>query len=490
MNYVYDGAFGGEPPVRTTIAAAGGPRQLSGRNRRHRVHLMYRNLSAAGLFFLPLLLNAQDTAAGARFFNAHGCATCHMVAGRGGIVGPDLSNVGTRPPAQIEQQLRTPGVAAAAGRGGRRGTPTSRAVTVRLKTGQTLRGIARNESTFDLQLLDITGKLHLLTKDQIAEISVQPSLMPAVAATDAEMRDLLAYLGTLKGASNQAPPMGAGVTFADVSHPKPGEWPTYHGNPGGNRFSSLDAINTGNVEHLAPKWMFTVPGNRALQVTPIVVDGVMYVTNVNEAWALDARSGREIWHYLRPRTQGLAGDAASGINRGVAILGDRVFMVTDHAHLIALHRLTGQLLWEAEMADYRQNYGATGAPLVVNDLVISGVSGGDEGIRGFLDAYRASTGERVWRFWTVPAPGEPGSETWVGRAAEHGCAATWLTGTYDPAANVLLLAHWQPVSRLQWRRTERRQSLLVFGPRPGPCDRKTEVALPVHSARSSRLGRH
>jgi alcohol dehydrogenase (cytochrome c) len=206
----------------------------------------------------------------------------------------------------------------------------------------------------------------------------------------------------------------------------------------GNRFSPLDQINTRNVGQLAPRWMFTVQGApRALQVTPVVADGVMYVTSVNEAYALDARSGREIWHYSRPRTKGLAGDAASGINRGVAILGDRVFMVTDNAHLIALHRHTGRLLWDVEMADSRQNYGATGAPLAVNDLVISGVSGGDEGIRGFLDAYKAATGERVWRFWTVPAPGEPGSETWAGKAVDHGCAATWLTGTYDPVANLL-----------------------------------------------------
>ena len=228
------------------------------------------------------------------------------------------------------------------------------------------------------------------------------------------------------------------ISFADVARPKPGEWPTYHGNLSGNRFSPLDQINEKNIHGLAPKWMFTIQGApRALQTTPVVVDGVMYVTSVNEAYALDARSGRQIWHYSRPRTQGLAGDAASGINRGVAALGHRVFMVTDNAHLIALDRDTGQLLWDVEMADSRQNYGATGAPLVVNDLVISGVSGGDEGVRGFLDAYRAATGERLWRFWTVPAPGEPGSETWIGRAIEHGCAATWLTGTYDPESKLL-----------------------------------------------------
>ena len=232
--------------------------------------------------------------------------------------------------------------------------------------------------------------------------------------------------------------VGDGIPFVDVAQPKPGTWPTYHGHLSGNRFSPLDQINAGNVQHLAPKWMFTIRGApRDLQVTPVVAGGVMYVTSVNEAFALDARSGREMWHYSRPRTPGLAGDAASGINRGVAVLGDRVFMVTDNAHVIALDRRTGQLLWDVEMADARQNYGATSAPLVVNDLVISGVSGGDEGIRGFLDAYRAATGERVWRFWTVPAPGEPGSETWGGRAIEHGCAATWLTGTYDPESRLL-----------------------------------------------------
>jgi alcohol dehydrogenase (cytochrome c) len=233
---------------------------------------------------------------------------------------------------------------------------------------------------------------------------------------------------------------GDGTSFAEIAQPKPGSWPTYNGHLSGNRFSPLDQINATNIQRLVPAWMFRIHGSpRELQVTPVVAGGVMYVTSVNEAFALDARTGREMWHYSRPRTPGLAGDAASGINRGVALLGDRVFTITDNAHLVALDRRTGALQWDVEMADARQNYGATSAPLVVNDLVVSGVSGGDEGVRGFLDAYRASTGERVWRFWTVPAPGEPGSETWRGRAIEHGCAATWLTGTYDPDAR---LVYW------------------------------------------------
>lgn len=391
-----------------------------------------------------------DPVAGERFFTGQGkCTGCHMVRGHGGVLGPDLSTVGRdRSPAQIEQALRDPGAAPAAGtgrggRGGRGASPPYHAVTVRTRDGQSIRGIAKNESAFDLQLLGMDGKLHLLLKDQLAEVVREKTLMPKVEATANQMRDLVAYLSRLTPDANAKATlatgdMGPGIPFADVAYPKPGTWPTYDGNQSGNRFSPLKQIDIGNVEHLAPKWMFPIPGApRALQVTPVVVDGVMYVTSVNEAYALDARGGREIWHYSRPRSQGLAGDAASGINRGVAVLGDRVFMVSDNAHLFALHRFTGQLLWDIEMADSHQNYGSTSAPLVVNDLVVAGVSGGDEGVRGFLDAYKASTGKRVWRFWTIPAPGGPGSDSWTGRALEHGCGATWLTGTYDPETKLL-----------------------------------------------------
>jgi alcohol dehydrogenase (cytochrome c) len=229
------------------------------------------------------------------------------------------------------------------------------------------------------------------------------------------------------------------VSFDDIAHPKAGEWPSYNGQLSGNRHSLLDQIKTSNVAQLVRKWTFSIGGPRALQVTPVMVNGTMYVTAVNEAHALDARTGRPIWKFSRPQTPGLVptGDPASGINRGVAVLGDRVFLQTDHAHLLALRRSTGELLWDVEMADYRQHYGATGAPLVVNGLVVAGISAGDEGVRGFLDAYEASTGRRVWRFWTVPARGEARSDTWIGKAIEHGCATTWLTGTYDPDARLL-----------------------------------------------------
>jgi alcohol dehydrogenase (cytochrome c) len=229
------------------------------------------------------------------------------------------------------------------------------------------------------------------------------------------------------------------ITFDDIVRPKHGEWPSYNGQLSANRHSPLDQIDTRSVASLGPKWVHEMGGQRALQMTPLVIDEVMYVAAVNEVRALDPRSGKELWRFTQPQTPGLVptGDPAAGINRAIAVLGNRVFLQTDHAHLLALDRRTGDLLWDVEMADYRQNYGATGALLIVNDLVIAGISAGDEGVRGFLDAYRASTGERVWRFWTVPARGEPGSETWGGKALEHGCATTWLTGSYDSEANLL-----------------------------------------------------
>lgn len=217
------------------------------------------------------------------------------------------------------------------------------------------------------------------------------------------------------------------------------DWSSYHGQNSGNRYTGLAQIDATNVARLTPKWVFPVPNAGRLQTTPIVHEGVMYVANVNSCYALDAGSGRRLWQFQRPRTQGLIGNAAGGINRGVAIAGDRLFMVTDHAHLLALNRFTGAVLWDTEMADWRQNCNATSPPLAVGKLLIAGTAGGEEGVRGFLAAYDQETGKEVWRFWTVPKPGEPGSETWNGKDIEHGGATTWLTGTYDPETN---LVYW------------------------------------------------
>jgi PQQ-dependent dehydrogenase (methanol/ethanol family) len=379
-----------------------------------------------------------DSAAGGRYFFGDGhCSSCHTVAGRGSALGPDLSGIArTQKLSRIERTLRDPSADI---------PPGFRVVAVQLRDGHTLRGLAKNESNYDLQLEDLQGQLHLLLKSEVAHESHESaSIMPPVQAAPTQMQDLLAYLSrltTVAGAAQSAAPRtlptGGDLPFAAVVTPRPGDWPTYHGALSGNRYSLLHQIDTTNVGRVAPQWLFPIADATRLEVTPVVAGGVMYVTAANEAFALDARTGRQVWHYVRSLTKGVIGDAGGAINRGAALLDDRLFMVTDDAHLLALSRVDGRLLWDVEMADFRRHYGATSAPLVVHDLVISGTSGGDEGDRGFIDAYRATTGEHVWRFWTMPAPGDSLAATWRGRAIEHGCVAAWLTGTFDASADVL-----------------------------------------------------
>lgn len=181
-----------------------------------------------------------------------------------------------------------------------------------------------------------------------------------------------------------------------------------------------------------------------LETVPLAADGIVYATGPNQVFALDASTGQPIWHFQRPRTPGLVSDPSLGTNRGVAILGQNVYFVTDNAHLVALNRTTGRPVWEAILWDEPQKYGGTIAPLIVNDLVVAGVAGGDWGIRGFISAYRGTTGERVWRTWTVPAPGEPGIETWQGPGYKLGGGSTWLTGSFDPVLGTLYWATGNP----------------------------------------------
>ena len=389
-----------------------------------------------------------DRAAGERFFfGKGGCARCHMVLGRGKAVGPDLSAAGGEMTlAEIDEAIRRPSAKIKTGYG---------VVDVRLRDGSTLRGFARNRSQYSVQLQDFSGRFHLIDHAELAGVTAESaSLMPTVSCSESECRDLLAWLSSLNGPQADTPayPMESegGLTFDQVAHPEAGDWPGYHGNIGGNRYSPLDLINISNVKSLALQWVFPM-NHFVLEVTPVVAGGVMYVTGPNQIFALDARSGRTIWHYRRERAGDVTGDPAKGTNRGAAVLGDRVFMVTDNAHLIAIHRVTGQLLWDVRMPEGAQkNYGSTAAPIVVKDLVIAGISGGDMGVRGFLAAYRANTGERVWRFWTVPAPGEHESETWKGSALAEsgGGAAPWMTGTYDPETDTVFWGTGNPYPAL------------------------------------------
>lgn len=283
--------------------------------------------------------------------------------------------------------LRTMKPPARRGRGPRSGTAM-------LTDGTQLEGLILGASSFDMHLRTEGGQVHRLLRESGGETFTKASILPKK------------------------------------------DWPSYH-NDSANRYLDADQINRNNVDGLTLGWMFPVLNTPRLEATPVVVDGVMYVTGWNEAWALDAATGRQLWHYGQDRTSGLISEAGGSANRGVSVDATRVYMVTDHAHLLALDRWTGEKIWDTEMADYREQYAATAAPLVVGDLVISGIAGGEEGVRGFLDAYDARTGERAWRFWTIPTRDDPEASTWIGSALEHGCGATWLTGAYDAELDLL-----------------------------------------------------
>ena len=222
-----------------------------------------------------------------------------------------------------------------------------------------------------------------------------------------------------------------------LAQPPAGNWPSYNGDYTGRRYSSLTEINVNNVGQLRTQWVFHANNSNRLEVTPVVVNGLMLVTAANHAFALDARTGRAVWHYERPNTEGLIDDASGHLNRGVGVWHSRVYMMTDNAHLLCLDVRSGHLLWDVAYAIGNKNYGATSAPLVVKDKVIVGTSGGDDGVRGFLAAYDALTGKEAWRFWTIPGPGEFGSSSWPGQMYLRGGGTTWMPGTYDPELNTL-----------------------------------------------------
>jgi alcohol dehydrogenase (cytochrome c) len=237
----------------------------------------------------------------------------------------------------------------------------------------------------------------------------------------------------------------ASVTYEDIlaGLSDPTRWLTYSGDYSGRRHSPLTQITPENVHRLVPIWTFqtgTDTRGRGFETTPLVVDGVLYVTGSNNfAWALDARTGRPFWQYRRDLPSDLTYGASAPVNRGFGILGDRLFMVTLDAHLLALDRRTGGVLWDVELADYRIGYAATLAPLVLDGKVVVGNSGGEYTTRGFIDAYDPETGARIWRFHTVPGPGEPGSQTWPNdpEILARGGAATWMTGSYDPELDLI-----------------------------------------------------
>jgi alcohol dehydrogenase (cytochrome c) len=253
-----------------------------------------------------------------------------------------------------------------------------------------------------------------------------------------------------------APPVVSNVTYERIlnARSEPQNWLTYYGAYNGQRYSPLDQINTENVKRIGPAWVFQAgttgiiagASTYSFEAAPVVVDGVMFLAGWDGwVWALNAKTGVEIWRYKHaiPYDVSLC---CGNVNRGVAVAKGKVFFVTANAHVLALDATTGKRVWDKTYGDVRAGESATVAPLIVKNMVIVGSSGGEFGVRGHLDAFDLDTGEHQWRCYTVPKPGEPGSETWPaeGEAWARGGANCWITGTFDPETNLLYVGTGNP----------------------------------------------
>ena len=233
--------------------------------------------------------------------------------------------------------------------------------------------------------------------------------------------------------------VSAQVTFERLLNAadEPQNWLTYSGGYASQRHTALDQITADNVGDLELQWVFQAQSLQAFQTTPLVVDGIMYLTEApNTVVALDAKLGRVFWEYeYTPAQQ--SRPCCGRVNRGVAILGNTLFMGTIDAQLIAIDAVSGQPIWQTSVADPEAGYALTLSPLVVKDKVVVGIAGGEYGIRGFISAYDVATGDEAWKFYTIPGPGEPGHETWQGDDWKYGGASAWITGSYDPDVDLI-----------------------------------------------------
>src|SRR5262245_6774636 len=349
-------------------------------------------------------INTATAAAGeALFFGKAQCSACHEVNGRGAMVGPDLSTAGRFAAPLLRQKILRPSEPIATGRSA---GPAPQVLVAPTSDGREIRGVRRNEDTFSAQIVDASGTLHLVDKTPASAFRIEKtSLMPGdygTRLTAAEIDQLTAYLGTRRErAAVTAAAMPSGGVTADRlanADSEPHNWLMYWGNYQATHYSALDQIASSNVNRLTNAWTFQMPNGSVLEATPIVADGLMYVTEPGVVVALDARTGRQTWRFTRPQKVKSPYEI-NPFNRGVAVLGHRLFVGTLDAALLALDARTGRLLWEVQIADSMLGHSLTSAPLIVKDKVLVGITGGEFGARGFLDAYDAATGKRLWRWF-------------------------------------------------------------------------------------------
>lgn len=366
-----------------------------------------------------------DAAAGrALFFSEAGCAQCHMFGGRGGVLGPDLT--GKRK-------------AMAAKFGG---------VEVRTRSGGVVKGVVKSEDTFTLHVMDEGQKLHFFSKPEV-KITRTERNHPRITAAQSD--NLVAFLANTAPASvgpgEWKPAADLNVTFERLKNAgaEPQNWLTYWGDYRGTHSSGLKAITPGNAGSLRAKWSYQFGGN-TVETTPLVVDGLMFVTGpLNDAAALDARTGRAVWKYHR-QLPNVASHCTVMTNRGMGILGDRLYLATLDTHLVALDAKSGNVLWDVEVDDYKKGFSITHAPLALNGMIIVGVTSGECALTGFVDAYDGATGKRLWRTYSIAQPGDPNrAKSWKPeKSADYGGAPTWMTGTYDAETDTLFWTTGNP----------------------------------------------
>ena len=377
------------------------------------------------------------------FYGKAACGSCHAVNGKGGLMGPDLSAAGRTAAEMLRFKILNPNTDMNPGSRGRR-APS--AVIVKTDDGKEIRGVPGTEDTYSLQLTNAAGQRVLLNKEHVLEQRYEfNSPMPADYArrlAQPEIQNIVAYLKTLNGrdlAKTTRADIPGGLTYERIrnSAAEPQNWLTYWGDYQGRHYSALKQIDTSNASQLQARWAAQLPGQSTLEATPVVVDGIMYTTgSPGTVVALDARTGLQIWRYQRQQKV-VNPYEINPYNRGVAVLGNRVFFGTLDAALVALDARTGLPLWEVQVDDTMKGYSFTSAPLAIKDKIVMGITGGEFGVPGYVDAYDPATGKRLWRFNTIPGPGEFGHDTWLGDSWKRGGAPGWLTGTYDPDLDVL-----------------------------------------------------
>lgn len=287
----------------------------------------------------------------------------------------------------------------------------------------------------------VLGFLTLAACGEPAENTVatgDESAAPSVGVNDAEVAalpELPTHWTNANPIGNNAGPVNKDQLLAGLSNPA--DWLLYGGNYGNFRHSPVEDLTPETVKYLQVAWSFPTGTLGQFEVSPTIHDGIMYVSSsYNRLFALDPRTGEIFWRYDHQYPEDLR-LCCGPVNRGVAISGDLVLMATLDARLIAFNRLSGEIVWNVELANYAEGFSATSMPMIVNNLAIIGIAGGEFGVRGFFDAYNVDTGELVWRHYTVPEEGEPGAETWAGDSYKSGGAPAWTSGAYDPDTNIL-----------------------------------------------------